>query len=498
MHMCYLFCMPHLQRQLGLLGLAATGICAMLGASINVVPFMVHRSVPEIGAYVLPAFMFAAVPALLAALAYGALASAMPRAGGSYLYASRSLSPYLGFIASFSQWFGLSIVIGVIAYVIVPFLRDIALALEWMGLAEGLQRPWIRVVLALALVWLFVAVNVRGLRLYARTLVPMMFLMFALGAIVVVAGFMIDQADFAAAVLEAEGHVVGDEPPSPWSWMTFLSAAALMFASFIGFDAIAQAGGEARNPSRTLPLAIMLAILVVGAFYLLFATAVYHAVPWWYVAEQAQNKDISAPGLLAYVLPASVGVAILAGAAVALINDLPAMLLSVSRLMFAWAEDGIFPKSVAQVHPRFHTPHRALALSGLIASLGVLGSHFAGDFFLGIDIMVTAMMVNFMLMCLSLLWLPRRNPTLASNVSSLGPALQTAIGAGGVIVLAGFLVIHVWKDLSGDVEAWYFHSTWVWLLVMTLGSMVYVVRRSSARRQGVDWAGRFAKLPEGE
>ena len=75
--------MPQLQRQLGLLGLTATGICAMLGASINVVPFMVHRSVPEIGAYVLPAFMFAALPALLAALAYGALASAMPRAGGS-------------------------------------------------------------------------------------------------------------------------------------------------------------------------------------------------------------------------------------------------------------------------------------------------------------------------------------------------------------------------------------------------------------------------------
>ncbi len=121
--------MPHLDRQLGLPGLTATGICAMLGASINVVPFMVHRSVPGIGAYVLPAFVFAAVPALLAALAYGALASAMPRAGGSYLYASRGLSPYLGFIASFSQWFGLSIVIGVIAYVVVPFLRDIATAL---------------------------------------------------------------------------------------------------------------------------------------------------------------------------------------------------------------------------------------------------------------------------------------------------------------------------------------------------------------------------------
>ena len=106
-----------LKRNLGLVALMATGICSMLGASINVVPFMIQRNVPGIDSYVLPAFLFAMIPALFAALAYGILSSAMPRAGGSYIYASRGLNPYLGFIASFSQWFGLSIVIGVIAYI---------------------------------------------------------------------------------------------------------------------------------------------------------------------------------------------------------------------------------------------------------------------------------------------------------------------------------------------------------------------------------------------
>lgn len=279
--------------------------------------------------------------------------------------------------------------------------------------------------------------------------------------------------------------------------MAFLSAAALMFSSFIGFDSIAQAGGEARNPRRNLPLAITLAIVTVGSFYFLFAAAVYHAVPWWFVAGEAMNKDISAPGLLSYLLPASLAVAILTGAAIALINDLPAMLLSVSRLMFAWASDGIFPPGVARVHARFHTPHRALVLSGVISSVGVLGSHFAGDFFLGIDIMVTAMMVNFLLMCLTLLMLPRNNPSLAGQVSSLQnrPA-QLIVGVCGVIVLSGFLVIHVWKDLSGTVSAWYFHSTWVWLLVMTLGSLVYFIRRSALLKSGVDLDARFSQLPD--
>ena len=62
-----------LERKLGLLGLAATGICSMLGAAINIIPFMLQRNVPGIGPYVLPAYLFAAVPAILAALAYATL-----------------------------------------------------------------------------------------------------------------------------------------------------------------------------------------------------------------------------------------------------------------------------------------------------------------------------------------------------------------------------------------------------------------------------------------
>src|SRR5210317_1270274 len=124
---------------MGILALTATGICSMLGASIYVVPFMIQRNVPGIGPYVLPAFAFAAIPALFAALTYAILASAMPRAGGSYIYASRGLSPYLGFVASFSQWFGLSIVIGVVSYVLIPFLRDVVAAVGWDGLAATLD-----------------------------------------------------------------------------------------------------------------------------------------------------------------------------------------------------------------------------------------------------------------------------------------------------------------------------------------------------------------------
>ena len=485
-----------LKRKLGLIGLAATGICSMLGASVYVVPFMIQRNVPGIGPYVLYAFLFAALPALLAAYVYALLSASMPRAGGSYIFASRGLHPYWGFVASFSQWFGLSIAIGVIAYITIPFLRDTAIAMELDNLAQTLEMPWVRLVLALVLLWLFVGINIRGLGSYQLALIPLMIIMLSLGALVIFAALHFNQEDFAHELLEHEGRLIPTTTAS-FNFITFLMAAALLFSSFIGFDSIAQAGGEAKNPKRNLPLAIAIAILGVGLYYFIFVAAIYRAVPWQFVAEEAMDKDISAPGLLNYLLPAGWSVPIISGAAIALINDLPAMLLSVSRLMFAWAKDGIFPLSVSRIHPKFKTPQNALLLSGLMASMGILGSHWAGDFFLGVDIMVTSMLVNFILMCITVLSLPKRNPSLAKGMQALSPVtLQKAIAIAGIILLSLFLVVHIYKDLSADLKAWYYHSTPVWLIVMLIASLIYLSKIQKMKGAGENIREKFLKLPE--
>ena len=486
-----------LKRSLGLVALMATGICSMLGASINVVPFMIQRNVPGIDSYVLPAFLFAMIPAFFAALAYGILSSAMPRAGGSYIYASRGLNPYLGFIASFSQWFGLSIVIGVIAYICVSFIRDVISGLGFVELSLLLELPVIRVGIALALIWIFVFINIQGARSYERTLLPMMYLMFLLGFIVIIAGFYFDTNDFVNSLKIKENRNFEVNTATNFDWRIFLSAAALLFSSFIGFDSIAQAGSEAKNPSKTLPQAILLAIVSVGSFYFLFTTAVYHTVPWSFIAEESQLKDISAPGLLSYVLPSWLGVAIILGAAIALINDLPAMLLSVSRLMFAWAEDGIFPSIISKVHPKNFTPHISLTVAGAMASVGVLGSHFAGDFFLGIDIMVTSMMVNFLLMCITLLTIPYINPKLTSKISVITKrSHQSLIGIFGILFLLLFLFVHTYKDLTSNVSNWYFHSTPVWLIVMFIGSIIFLLKWREIGRTDKEQYNRFKVLPK--
>lgn len=470
----------------------------MIGAGINVIPFMIQRHTPGIGPNVLPAFLFAALPAVLAGLSYAILASAMPRAGGSYVYASRGLDPYLGFVASFSQWFSLCVAIAVVTYLIGPFLRDIALAAGATALAGTLDAGPIRLAISLGFLWAAVLVNLRGVRAYERLVVPLMFLTFLLGGVVIVAGFSFDHGAFAAALQAREGRAMPVMRASPLTPSVLLPASALLFASFIGFDSIAQAGGEARRPRRDLPLAIGIAVVSVGSFYMLFTAAVYHAVPWQFIAAEAPHRDLTAPGLLGYLLPPAWTVVIVSGAAVALIKDLPAMLLGVSRLMFAWAEDGIVPPAIAAVHPRFRTPHLAILASAAMATLAIVGCHVAGDFFLGIDILVTSMLVNFILMAMSVLTLPKRNPRLARAVTVLpSRAVQVPLAVLAVVVLAVFLGVHTWRDLNAPAAAWYLRSTPVWILVMAAGSIIYLRETRKLRRQGVDLAARFAALPPG-
>jgi APA family basic amino acid/polyamine antiporter len=284
---------------------------------------------------------------------------------------------------------------------------------------------------------------------------------------------------------------------APFDKDTFIAAAAVLFSSFIGFDAIAQAGGEARDPARALPRAILLTFAVVSAFYLSFAAAVYHAVPWEVVAAIPANETPTASALLAPFLSPLGRAAITAGAAVALINDLPGMLLSVSRLMFAWARDGVFPAWAADVHPERRTPRMALVASGAMATVGVVLSHSAGSFSKGVDIMVVAMLVNFLLICLALVKLPARHPALAARMTFLAePRARQIVGIAGVSVLSLFLAVHVRRELSTAVTVWYERPLAVWGVVMAIGTLVHLVELRKLRVREGDLTARFATLPE--
>ena len=200
-----------------------------------------------------------------------------------------------------------------------------------------------RLTISLGVLWAAVGVNLRGVALYERLMVPLMFLTFVLGGVVIVAGFSFDHARLRRRAARARGtRDSGGRRVAGRVDVPVCVGGAVCVVHRLRFD---RAGGRrGEEPGRNLPLAIGLAVGSVGVFYMLFTAAVYHAVPWQYIAAEAQRRDLTAPGLLGYLLPPFWTVVIVSAAAVALAKDLPAMLLAVSRLMFAWAEDGIFPR----------------------------------------------------------------------------------------------------------------------------------------------------------
>ena len=477
---------PQLAREIGLLGLIATAMCAMIGVGINIIPFMIQRSQPGVGAWVPLVFTITAVPAGLAALCYAMLSSAMPRAGGSYVYASRALDPFLGFLASFAQWFGLSMGMGVVAYLLVPMLRDTIATAGWPQLAPMFDRPIVRVPIALAAIWSFWWVNLQGIKTYERTVIVMTGAMIAGPLIMTLTGFLAPAGAFEAAVASGDVVLPPAAPVPEFSMARFWGAAVVLFSSFIGFDAISQAGGEARDPSRNLPRSIIVAIAAVTLYYVLFTAAVYRAVPWEHIYRVSLVRDVSAPALLAPLMPAWLGLIILLAVSVAILDSIPSVMLANSRMIYAFSCDRIFPAAFSRVHPRSRTPVNATTLTAFAGSVSVLGCALAGDFFLGVDLLVVSMLVSFLLMALAVLRFPTVNPELYAEVRFLkSRRTQVAVASTSAILLAGLLAVQLVMDMRSDAP-WYLKSTTSWTVTMALGALIFLRSWRALQREGID------------
>jgi amino acid transporter len=457
----------------------------MVGVGINILPFMLQRAQPGIGALVPVAFVVAAVPAMLAALCYAVLSSAMPRAGGSYVYATRALNPLVGFLASFAQWFGLSMGMGVVAYLTVPMLRDVIVTAGWPQLGPVFDLGYVRVPLALLAIWTFWRLNYIGIKTYERTVVILATATIVGPIVMSIVGFLNSPADFQRA-LAVKGIVMPPMAPLPtFTPAVFFGTCVILFSSFIGFDAIAQAGGEAKS-SRDLPRSIVIAITGVGIYYLIFTTAVYHAIPWQHIYRVSLVHDISAPALMAPLMPSWLAVVILLAVTAAILNAVLGVMLGNSRMLYAFAADRVFPAFLAKIHPKYRTPGHAITITALFGSVSVIGCHLGGDFFLGVNLLVLSMILNFLLMAAAVITFPRVNPTLYQDVNFLrSRTTQVGVAIAAIALLAVLLVIQIVIDLRSPM-VWYLKSTTLWIAMMAAAAVVFLGFWRRLERRGVD------------
>ncbi|MFD8969214.1 APC family permease [Streptomyces sp. NPDC059568] len=326
-----------LVRRLGLFDAVTIGLGAMIGAGIFAA---LAPAAAAAGSGLMVGLALAAVVAYCNATSSARLAALYPASGGTYVYGRERLGPFWGYLA------GWAFVIGKTASCAAMALTVGAYA--WPGQAHAV---------AVAAVVALTAVNCVGVQKSAWLTRAVVAVVLAVLAAVVVACLTANTVSAA--------HSLGTGVTLGVTFGGVLQAAGLLFFAFAGYARIATLGEEVRDPARTIPRAIPLALGITLVVYAAVALAALH------VLSPDRLADATAP--LAEAVRAA-GVPALApvvrvGAAVAAVGSLLALILGVSRTTLAMARDRHLPHALAAVHPRFKVPQRAELAVGAVVAL---------------------------------------------------------------------------------------------------------------------------------
>ncbi|WP_244509694.1 amino acid permease [Haloferax larsenii] len=332
-----------LERTLGFVEAMTLGGGTMIGAGIFILPGIAAETAGPASSI---SYAIAGFVALLAALSLSELATGMPIAGGSYHYVNRALGGLFGAVVGWGMWTGLMFasafyMIGFGQYLVepIPFLdgRVFIVALGLVGLV------------------LLLGVNYYGteessafqnVTIGAETAIILVF--------VAVGVFFIDPTNL--------------EPFAPFGSEGVVATTGIVFISFLGFEIIATVAGEIKNPSRIIPLSMILSVVLVTILYVLVMLVSTGVIPF----ESLGDSPIPVSDVaVIYLGPVGV-VAIVFAAIIAAISSSNSSILAASRVIYAMGRDGVVTDWFNVSHPRFYTPHRAIAATGGVTALLIL------------------------------------------------------------------------------------------------------------------------------
>ncbi|WP_405767285.1 amino acid permease [Actinacidiphila glaucinigra] len=319
-----------LQRRLGVFDATVIGLGSMIGAGVFAAFAPAARAA---GSGLLAGLAAAAAVAYCNAMSSARLAALYPASGGTYVYGRERLGPFWGYLAGWSFIVGKTASCGAMALTIGAYV--------W---PEQQRAVGVAAVVALT------AVNYAGVQKAAWLTRGIVAVVLALLTAFVVAAFTGGDADAARLDIGADATVGG-----------VLQAAGLLFFAFAGYARIATLGEEVRDPARTIPRAIPLALGITLVVYAAVAVALLAVLGPQGLAGSAAPLADAAGGLAPLMR---------VGAAVAAVGSLLALILGVSRTTLAMARDGHLPRTLAAVHPRSGVPHHAeLAVGAVVAVL---------------------------------------------------------------------------------------------------------------------------------
>ncbi|MCD6478034.1 MAG: APC family permease [Candidatus Aenigmarchaeota archaeon] len=477
--------MKKLLRKFPLVAVIAAALCNVIGGGINVLIVDIQNSAIGIGNWIPLAVVLGGLIAVFISLVYSSLATAMPRAGGGYIYISRGLSPFWGFIGSFLKWASSVIALGSVSYMDATLLVT---ALHYLGLhsLEAFFATQIgMVVSSLSIIWFFWLIHYFGVRKYAYTVILLAFLMFLGGGLMILIGFTHTPTNFLNVTKATLPHVKENH-----SILNLMYAVAILFWAYIGFTSISQSGGEIENPKRNLPRAFIISSLLIMIYYFIYSTAVYHAVPWQYMVGM---KDINVPALLGVFLPPGFATIITLFVFLTLANDVPPMLYAKSRLFYGWARDGIIPRIFEKTN-KYKVPSMAMGAVALTASAIAVSCVFGG-FFTEVDVVVISRFLVYILISLSLINLKNKNKKIYKQIKFLkNRTIQ--ITASIISLVFSFLLLGVllYMDLTSGA-VWYEMSSVQSAIIIAIGAAMYYSFVWRMKKAGKDYNKVFESLP---
>ena len=335
-----------LKRVVGVTGLSLNIINGTVGAGIFALPAIVGI---ELGGFSVFAYIFCGIMMAAIMLCYAEIGTRITTSGGSYAYVQAAFGDYAGFIVSWLAVFGWSI-LGSAA--LMNVIAD-SLAVIF----PIFSNPWIRGLLFFVLLGFLVITNIRGAKegvalIETITVVKLL----PLFGIIIFGFSLIDSENLHWEHLPAIS--------------IFGNTTLILFFAFAGFETALGVSGEIKNPKRTIPLGILFGGGFVLLLYLLLQTVTQGILG----AEIGAVKEAPLAAVAENIIGPIGGTVLLIAAAISCFGAVSTDVLNTPRVLYAGSNDGLFPKFLGKIHPKFATPHWSIiCFAGLIFIFATFG-----------------------------------------------------------------------------------------------------------------------------
>jgi len=465
-----------LRRRLSALDLVVFGVGVIIGTGIFVLTGQVARDLA--GPAVAVSFVIAAIACGLAALCYAEFASTVPVAGSAYTFAYATLGEFPAWIIGWDLMLELALAAAVVSvgwsgyFVSLLGTLGIELPPAIAGEEGFFNLPAVLIVLLLT------AVLVAGIKVSSRFNMILVAVKTAVVLLVIFAGLFFinleNYTPFIPPAQQTEGvsglgapliQVLFGVTPTAYGITGIFSAAAIVFFAYIGFDIVATAAEETKNPQRDMPIGILGSLAVCTLLYVAVSLVVVGMQPYQQLTTAAPLADafraVDAPWLAGLIS---------IGAITGLTTVVLILMLGQTRVFFAMSRDRLFPPVLAKVHPKYGTPARVTILLGVVVAV------LAGF----IPLSALAELVNigtlfaFVVVSIAVAVLRRTRPDLPR-------AFRTPL-----VPLVPILSIlaSVYLMLNLPVETWL--RFLVWMIIGVVIYFAYGMRHSRVGRQEAD------------